>query len=177
MGTLSKYKVDLRGMTEPSATYEMNVDNEFFAHIEGPEVQKGHADVTTTVTKKGDKYVLSFDIKGTVIVTCDRCLDEMPQDIETTGTIEVRLGKAFGEDGDVVVIPEYPGELNVAWYIYEFVALAIPMKHVHAPGKCNRDMSQRLSSMTVDELEEGEGAGDGNETDPRWDALKEILDN
>jgi len=29
--------------------------------------------------------------------------------------------------------------------MYEFVALAIPMKHVHAPGKCNKAMTSKLS--------------------------------
>ena len=37
------------------------------------------------------------------------------------------------------------GEINVAWFMYEFVALAIPMKHVHAPGKCNKAMTSKWS--------------------------------
>ena len=32
----------------------------------------------------------------------------------------------------------------MAWFMYEFVALAIPMKHVHAPGKCNKAVSSKL---------------------------------
>ena len=40
----------------------------------------------------------------------------------------------YAEEGDnLIVIPEEEGEINVAWFMYEFVALAIPMKHVHAP--------------------------------------------
>ena len=29
--------------------------------------------------------------------------------------------------------------------MYEFIALSIPMKHVHAPGKCNKAMTSKLS--------------------------------
>ena len=35
--------------------------------------------------------------------------------------------------------------INVAWFMYEFVALAIPMKHVHAPSKCNKAMTSKMS--------------------------------
>lgn len=181
MGKLDKFKVDLRGMKTATATYSMDVDNEYFAHIEGPEVQKGKAEVTTTVTANHGKFDIRFDIRGEVIVTCDRCLDEMEQPIQTTGSISVKLGETFGEEGDTIVVPEKDGYINVAWYIYEFVALAIPMKHVHAPGKCNRDMSTRLDKIIVQEGEDGELLlpSDDEEptTDPRWDALKEIMDN
>ena len=179
MGKFDKFKVELRGMTAPTATLEMDIDNTFFANIDGPEVQKGKAKVVTTVTKKQDAFDIYFDIEGTVIVLCDRCLDEMEQPIATTGLLSVKLGDDFGEEGDTVVVPERDGFINVAWYIYEFVALAIPMKHVHAPGKCNRSMQDELRKHIVDEGDEDmpEGKADSGETDPRWDALKEIMDN
>ena len=167
----------MRGMTVPTATLEMDIDNEFFALIDAPEVQKGKARVTVTVTKKTGLFALNFNIDGYVIVTCDRCLDEMEQPIQTTGTLSVKLGDDFGEEGDTVIVPERDGFINVAWYIYEFVALAIPIKRVHAPGKCNREMMDKLRKHTP--REDGEETGDADgaaETDPRWDALKGILE-
>lgn len=182
MGKFDKFKVDLRGMKAASATFSMDIDNEYFANIDGPEVQKGKADVITTVTANHGKFDIRFDIHGMVIVTCDRCLDEMELPINTTGNISVKLGETFGEEGDTIIVPEKDGFINVAWYIYEFVALAIPIKHVHAPGKCNRDMTTRLDKISVQEGEDGElimPSDDDEETatDPRWDALKEIMDN
>lgn len=176
MGKFDKFKVDLRGMKAAEASYQMDIDNEYFAHIDGPEVQKGRAQVTVTVKKKQDSFDIFFDINGTVIVICDHCLDEMEQPIATTGTLSVKLGDDYGEQGDTVIVPEREGFINLAWYIYEFVALAIPMKHVHAPGKCNRDMQEKLRKHSVDEID-GSSEGESEETDPRWDALKEILDN
>jgi uncharacterized metal-binding protein YceD (DUF177 family) len=181
MGKFDKFKVDLRGMKAATATFSMDIDNEYFANIDGPEVQKGKAEVLTTVTAHQDKFDIRFDIHGEVIVTCDRCLDEMELPIHTTGTLSVKLGKAYGEEGDTIVVPEKDGYVNVAWYIYEFVALAIPIKHVHAPCKCNRDMATRLDKISVEEGEDGEFilplSDDDTANDPRWDALKEIMDN
>jgi uncharacterized metal-binding protein YceD (DUF177 family) len=131
---------------------------------------------------------MNFTVDGTIVVICDRCLDEMDLDVHTTGKLQVKLGADYGEQGDVVIIPEAEGVINVAWYIYEFVALAIPMKHVHAPGKCNKDMSGKLSKhllrSTDDEDFGGEAITFGDEADeaetpmdPRWEGLKKIINN
>ena len=188
MGKFDSYKIDLRGMKEVDASYDLSVDNEFFAHIDGPEVQKGKVQVALEVHRSVDVYELHFTINGTVVVICDRCLDEMDLDVHTTGQLQVKLGANYGEQGDVVIIPESEGIINVAWYIYEFVALAIPMKHVHAPGKCNKEMSGKLNKHLLrsnDEDEFGSEAitfsdeADEAEApvDPRWEGLKKIINN
>ena len=188
MGKFDSYKIDLRGMREVNASYDWSVDNEFFAHIDGPEVQKGKVKVTLDVHRSVDVYELSFTIDGTVVVICDRCLDEMDLDVHTTGELQVKLGADYGEQGDVVIIPEAEGVINVAWYIYEFVALAIPMKHVHAPGKCNKEMSGKLNKHLLRSADEegfdseaitfDDEAGEAETAvDPRWEGLKKIINN
>ena len=188
MGKFDSYKIDLRGMREVNTSYDWCVGNEFFAHIDGPEVQKGRVKVTLDVHRSVDVYELTFAIDGTVVVICDRCLDEMDLDVHTTGELQVKLGADYGEQGDVVIIPEAEGVINVAWYIYEFVALAIPMKHVHAPGKCNKEMSGKLSKHLLRAADEegfdNEAITFGDETDeaetpmdPRWEGLKKIINN
>lgn len=177
MGRLDKYNVDLKGLKETSGSYQWTVDQEFFAIVEGEEVQKGKVNVDLTVTKASGLYKLEFSVAGTVIVTCDRCLDDMSLDIENTGELKVKLGPDFADDGDVVVVPEDKGIVNVAWYIYEFIALAIPIKHVHAPGKCNKGMMEKLDEHAAQEGEDGEPVEDAGATDPRWDELKNIIEN
>ena len=188
MGKFDSYKIDLRGMREVNASYAWDVDNEFFAHIDGPEVQKGKAKVTLEVHRSVDVYELQFAIDGMVVVICDRCLDEMDLDVHTTGQLQVKLGADYGEQGDMVIIPEAEGIINVAWHIYEFVALAIPMKHVHAPGKCNKEMSGKLSKHLLRSADDEDFGGeaivcDGEADDadapidPRWEVLKKIINN
>ena len=175
MGRLDKYNVELKDLKEVQARYQWTVDQDFFAIVEGEEVQKGKVDVTLTVTKESALYHLNFEIAGTVIVTCDRCLDDMPLGISNSGELKVRLGEDFADDGDVIIVPEDKGIVNVSWYIYEFIALAIPMKHVHAPGKCNKGMMEKLDEYEASENEDGELSGGA--TDPRWDDLKNIIEN
>ena len=76
MGKFDKYKIDLKGMQTDSAKYEFVLDNLYFAHIDGPEVQKGKVNVTLTVKRTSRAFELSFQTEGMVSVPCDRCLDD-----------------------------------------------------------------------------------------------------
>ena len=106
-------------------------------------------------------------------------------------TINMRALANIAEEGDnLIVIPEEEGEINVAWFMYEFIALAIPMKHVHAPGKCNKAVTSKLSKhLKTDANEDSDEVFDTGgddivveeemeeQIDPRWNELKKILDN
>ena len=172
-------------MQTDTAEYEYQLDNQFFADLDAPEVQKGLVNVSLKVRKTSGIYELCFHSEGKVIVTCDRCLDEMEQLIETDDKLKVKLGADFSEIDDIVIVPEEDGYINVAWFIYEFIALSIPMKHVHAPGKCNKEMVNKLSKhLRVVKDEEDDDFEDmvdveeePREIDPRWSELKKILDN
>ena len=171
-------------MLTDTAEYEYRLDNQFFLDLDASEVQKGQVNVILKVRKTSGVYQLDFHTKGKVVVICDRCLDEMEQLIETEDQLKVKLGSEYSEVDDIVVVPEEDGYINVAWFIYEFIALSIPIKHVHAPGKCNKDMESKLSKhlrVSADEEDEFENSDESEETshpiDPRWNELKKILDN
>ena len=172
-------------MLTDTTEYQYQLDNEFFLDLDAPEVQKGQVNVTLKVRKTSGVYQLDFQTEGKVIVICDRCLDEMEQPIETEDRLKVKLGSEYSEEDDMVIVPEEEGYINVAWFIYEFIALSIPMKHVHAPGKCNKDMVSKLSKhLRVsgddeddDDFLEEEASDEPKAIDPRWNELKKILDN
>lgn len=179
-------------MKADTSSYEFLLDNLFFADIDSPEVQKGKVTVTLNVKKAAHAFELEFHTNGVVLVPCDRCLDEMEQPVSSSDKIYVKFGKEYAEEkNDVVIIPEEEGEINVAWFMYEFISLNVPMKHVHAPGKCNKAMMGKLSKHMKsspedeadDEIFESSVEEDMEEvetqeaTDPRWDELKKILDN
>ena len=70
------------------------------------------------------------------------------------------LGDDYADDGETVTVPQREGTINVAWNIYEFAALQIPLRHVHEEGECK--------APYPDTSPEEEGS------DPRWDELKKI---
>ena len=66
MGRLGTYKVELKGLNEASATYNWVVGNDFFALVEGEDVQKGNVNVQLTVTKEASLFNLDFELEGNV---------------------------------------------------------------------------------------------------------------
>ena len=193
MGKFEKYRIDLKGMKENHAHYDFLLDNAFFAAIDSPELQKGKVTVQVDVKKTAQAFELSFNSQGTVVVLCDRCLDEMDQEICSTDKIFVKFGAEYADEGDnLIIVPEDEGDINVAWIMYEYIALAIPMKHVHAPGKCNKTMSGKLNKYlrtSADDMDEMEPVDDPAEDesnivsdeenekpiDPRWSELQKLL--
>ena len=191
MGKFDKYKIDLKGMQADTVKYEFLLDNLYFAHIDSPEIQKGKINVVLNVKRTSRAFELSFETEGVVWVPCDRCLDELELSINSSDKLMVKFGREFAEEGEnLIVIPEDEGEINVAWFMYEFIELSLPMKHVHAPGKCNKSMSSKLNkhlrTTADDESEDNFEPVDGDanvvedieeQIDPRWNELKKILDN
>lgn len=189
MGKFDAYQINLKTIALGDiCKYEYLLDNKYFIDIDGAEVQKGKVNVSLKLEHKISGFEMNFHITGTTFVPCDRCLDDMEMPIEADNRLIVKLGKEYAEESDeILVISEDEGAINLAWFLYEFVALAIPMKHIHAPGKCNKTMSSVLKKHATkqsddDEMDifEDDDMPVNNdlgttETDPRWDALKDLM--
>ena len=157
MGKLDSYKVDLKGMTSDTVSYRWQADNDFFSAVQGPEIKQGLLDVTLQVKRTAGAYMLDFQLRGEVEVMCDRCLGPMSLPIESLSTLRVVMGEEFADDGDMVTIPEREGIIDVAWNIYEFAALQIPLRHVHADCEVMAE------------------APEEEKIDPRWEELRKIV--
>ena len=168
MCSLEQFKIDLKRLTDEVTTLEFNLDNRFFAALDSSELRQGTLHVSVSIRKATGFFELQFHSEGTVTVTCDRCLDNMEQPISTDNRLIVKLGTAYSEEDDVIIVPEDEGILDTSWLIYEFIMLAIPIKHVHAPGKCNPAMSQVLEELSADRSSDEVS---DQPIDPRWSAL------
>lgn len=183
LDTIERYIIDLKALHDDNAHFEYNVNDDFFAMLDTSEFQKGQVHVSIDVKKMVDSFDIIFQINGQVVVICDRCLDEMNQEVSSTNRLRVKFGSEYTDAGDdVVIVPEDEGSINVAWFIYEFIALAIPIRHVHAEGDCNPEMMQKLKSHLSYELAEDNDSSDDlmaseKSMDPRWNDLKNLLDN
>ena len=113
---------------------------------------------------------MNFHTEGIVHIPCSICLDDMVQPINTDNKIVAKFGEAYSEDDDLVTVAEDEGILDVSGLIYEFIVLNIPIRHVHAPGKCDLAMIRLLQEHTAVRSSEE----DDTAIDPRWAALKNL---
>ena len=171
MNCLENFQIDLKSQKEGLQTLEYDLDDSFFKAIEGSEVSAGRLHVTVDVERVNDAFfALHFRGDGIVMVPCDICLEDMEQPVGIDERLSVKLGEENSEDDDLVTVAEDEGILDVAWYLYEFIVLNIPIRHVHAPGKCNPAMIRTLEEYSA--VRSGEE--DEKPMDPRWEALLKL---
>ena len=190
MSKFEQYNVGLKDLNNESKLFEYELDNAYFKKIDSPEVQKGNVTAKVIVQEKQSLFELQFTIDGSVFIPCDRCLDEMEQPIHYKEKLQVKFGDKFSEEDEIVIIPEAEGAINIAWFLYEFIVLNIPIKHVHPAGECNKTMVTKLRKHITRQKDDDEDGmalvledddddftTDEIQTDPRWDGLQNITEN
>ena len=117
MGKADKYTISLKSLSEGTHSYEYTLDHTFFSEIDSPEIQNGDVNIGLMLRRTGDTFELHFDIKGHIVIPCDRCLDDMELPVETEDTLYVKFGEEYSEEGEnLIVVPEAEGTINLAWY-------------------------------------------------------------
>lgn len=193
MGKFSAYKLPLKSLSVGTHHFEYRLDKQFFVNMESTDVHNADLKVDLDVVYNGEYYTLAFHITGDVVLICDRCLDDLIQPIDASYNIVVKYGEDYNDDSDEVLeIPESDNTLNVSYMIYDTVVLAIPIKHVHPMGKCNRQMSAMLkkhraqisgedADLEADLIDEIDNIDAESQeevpSDPRWDALRKLQGN
>lgn len=193
MGKFSAYKLPLKSLSVGTHHFEYRLDKQFFVNMESTDVHNADLKVDLDVVYNGEYYTLAFHITGDVVLICDRCLDDLIQPIDASYNIVVKYGEDYNDDSDEVLeIPESDNTLNVSYMIYDTVVLAIPIKHVHPMGKCNRQMSAmlkkhraqisgedaELEADLIDEIDNIDAESQEEvPSDPRWDALRKLQGN
>jgi uncharacterized metal-binding protein YceD (DUF177 family) len=188
MGKFTEFKLPLKTLQHGEHEFNYVLGKQFFVNMESADIRDAALTANLLVNYRGDVYDLTFTIKGEVTLLCDRCLDEMQLPIDVSYHIMVKYGEVYRDDSDELLEIPFNEDLNVAYMIYDTVSLAVPIKHVHPQGKCNRQMSAvlkkhrahapgdvdaELEDQLIDEMDTLEAdAPAGDNGDPRWDALR-----
>ena len=163
--TMTKEGIDEMDPNEDFIVADDDVvlEDAFFSAVGGAEIKQGKVDADVCIYgRQNDCWDIEMTLAGTVKVECDRCLGLMDQEIRANESLRVKLGDETYDDGEVITVAANSGELDLAWYLYEAAALAIPIRHVHPEGECDEGVMRHLGSGDRDEV-----------TDPRWHIQKE----
>ena len=167
---LERFDIDLKALTDEVTPLSWELDDQYFNALEEVQVQGGSLHVSGSIRKTVGFFELLLHTVGTVRIPCDRCLEMMDQPIVADLRLVVKLGAEYNEDDDIITVDENKGVLNTAWFIYESIALAVPIQHVHQPGDCNDAMMRVLNEHSAARSSDA----DAKEIDPRWEALRKL---
>jgi len=171
---MSLYSIAFKGLKEGKHDFDYHIGSSFFELFENSLVDQGDIRVTITLDKRNSYLSLELFLKGTVVLTCDRCLEPYDQPVQHKAVLFVKFSEEISEDGDDVIwLHPEDYQINVSQTIYEYICLSIPLRHVHPSGKegksgCNPDMLKK-----IDEYRVPHASG----KDSRWDQLKNFLNN
>jgi len=168
MCNLERFKINLRGLVDEVTPLAYDLDDQFFLSLDDAQLQSGSLHVSGSIRKATGFYELLLHTVGTVSVPCDRCLDMMDQPIEADLRLTVKLGSEDTGEDDVIIVDEDEAVLDTSWLIYESIALAVPIQHVHQPGDCNVLMSEKLKQLSAARSSDADAQ---DNIDPRWAKL------
>lgn len=175
MTNLQDFAIDIYKLSNKVYSYQYTINEAFFGLFAGSQLEKGNLVANVTLDKQETLMVARFVISGTLRLTCDRSLEEFDHPVHTEQTLIYQYGEEEEELTDeIVVITQHTQQINVTQPIYEFVALAVPMKRLHP--KYAQDDQPFTDGEIVFSSQPEEGADLATETiaDPRWEALKKL---
>lgn len=154
MNATTQYAISWKGLKNGAYHFDFKVDKSLFEAFESAEIKDGDLHVSVTAERMDNQLTLQVVIGGSVLVSCDRCLEDYWQPIDFNGTLLIRFSNEIKDyDGEVMWLVPGETEVSLAQYIYESIVLSLPYQRVHPEGECNPDMLQRFRIVSEEEFE------------------------
>lgn len=164
----SNFDIPFGGLALGSHKFDFIIGDTFFKSVEYSEIKRGDVAVEIELIKESTMLIFNFYLSGYVELVCDRCLENYNQELEGTFKLIVKFAEEAEEISDeIITVSHDKTSINLAHYLYEYIILLLPLKHVHPDDEngehtCNVEMLQQLEKHVR------------TKTDPRWAALKKI---
>tara|TARA_B100000579_G_scaffold429239_1_gene440670 strand:- start:181 stop:702 length:522 start_codon:yes stop_codon:yes gene_type:complete len=173
MEQFSEFLISFIGLKEGIHRFDFKIDNKFFEGFDFLDFQNVEIQVDLVFEKKLTLLELNFSAKGKVTVPCDITTELFKLPIDTAFRLVVKFGSDENLNNDEILILPYGSyEIQVAQYIFEMIVLSVPLKKVH-PGIADGTLKSEILEKLKDLQPQEKSLSD--ETDPRWDKLKDLL--
>ncbi|NMH27743.1 YceD family protein [Flavobacterium silvaticum] len=178
MKQLNEFLIPFAGLKLGKHQFEYQIDKKFFDEFGYDEFERCDIKVKVQLDKKSTMLELTFKHSGTVYVPCDLTGEYFDLPVKGKMDLIVQFGDEFNDDNEeLLILPHGEHQVNVAQYIYEMIALSIPLKRIHPGIKDGtlkhealdvlNQMKKAAKTEKKQEIKE--------DTDPRWDKLKSLL--
>ncbi len=163
--------IPFKGLDLGNHHYDFEIKNSFFESYKLLNIHKGQLSLSVDLEKESGLMVLLFHFDGSVMLQCDRCLENYTQALSGEFRLIVKFADKFEEISDeLITIPYDENRLDLSQYIYEYIILMLPIKRVHPDDEdgnstCNQEMLDRIDNYVA------------STGDSRWDALKKLKTN
>ena len=184
MKVTNEFLIPFIGLKLGKHQFEYQISKAFFEHFDFDEFESANIKVNIVLEKKNTMLELNFKHSGTINVPCDLTSEDFDLPIKGSLKLVVRFGETFNDENeDLLILPIGEHQIDVAQYIYEMVALSIPLKKIHPgikEGTLDSEALSKLNELRINEQENQDNVEEHldikeEHTDPRWDKLKKLL--
>lgn len=172
------FKLRLAGVEDGTYSFSISCKKEFFELAKISNIEDGNLKLQVEMSKTEKLVDVRCHFEGYVVAPCDRCLlpVTLPMDIDERLIVKLVPTVEEGEnddDDDIWVMDENTYELDIFQFVYESIFLAMPISVIHEDDEngnstCDPEVLKKLEELSQKEEEKEK------ETDPRWDALKNL---
>jgi len=173
---LENYKISYSELPAGKHYFNFQIDDKFFSIFKESDIEKGEIFAEVEMIKSTKMLLLDIILKGYVNLQCDKCGDFFDFEIYLETKLKVDFGEVNSDlyDADDTITVSYnETDLTMDQHFYDYINLSIPIRKIHPKdinnkSTCNKESVKKLKELThKDETI--------SKTDPRWDALKSLL--
>lgn len=183
MNELKPYEIPIQKLENKRHEYDFAGDDAFFEAMQQELIRRGRFQAHLTMDKSETMLHLKFVVRGSYELTCDRTLEPFEEPFETTQRLILKYGDEPEEISDEIEIIGWDTpSLNVARYLFEFIALTVPVKKLHprlrAEEADDEEAPEREGKLVYSsDADESEETDETPAVDPRWQALMKLKPN
>ena len=153
MEVSGRYAIAYKGLKPGRHGFRFEVDGSLFRAFQNPEIRDGACTADVVLTRGEAQLVCDVRIGGSVVVACDRCLDDCRVPIDFEGRLVVRISdEACSYDGETMGLLPGDEEVDLTQYIYESIVLSLPYQRVHPEDGCDPQMLERFRIVSDEEF-------------------------
>lgn len=163
MRSKGEYTVDYGGLSIAEHNLNYDITDELFLQFTESEVKAGDCKVEIILKKHSSFLEMRINIKGEVVVECDRCLDDLPLPIDFQSVLIVKFSMDIedprfeinAEQEDIIWVNTNDGEIDLTQYFFDSICLSLPISRIHSDDEdgnstCDGDMLGRFSISSDD---------------------------
>jgi uncharacterized metal-binding protein YceD (DUF177 family) len=158
MGNKREFEIAFVGLKPGIHNFEYSISDAFFEKFGSQDFTNCLVQVKLCLEKNNGFMLLKFDILGSALVDCDRCGNELHQDLWDEFNVIVKLVddpikmNEQEEDPDIYYIGRTESLLHIEDFVYEFVNLSIPHQKMcknndAGESLCNNEVLKKLQEM------------------------------
>lgn len=173
---MKDFEIPFVGLKLGEHQFDFEIDAAFFEAFDYPDFEQAELKAQMRMLKRETQMALELELSGRVWVPCDLSNEMFWLPLSTEAELMVKFGDNFDDsEEDLLILPHGAHRFNIAQFLYELAVLAKPLKVIHPDvesGEMGKEILQKLEELSPEEPQVKE---DQEDTDPRWDKLKDLL--